>query len=386
VTTNTQDGSGFLVPFDDLPTGEIDVTSNLTNGIQLANVRNAGIGFNGAVYHTSNIFGEPGIQKLVLDNTGRFVADGFIPTGAISYGGGSTFGFATTEKGYYTDHSVSQTAIQIFDPVSMMRTGEIDFADAINAIRDNLENKENVETTSMGGFMLERDGKFFTELYFSDENGFEVDDKTFVVVIDIATDSLERIIVWDDHIKIGYFSFKNVNYANIDEKGDIYMSSFIGNFVDPEGPNFRSIRIQKGQTDFDETWDLNGNRGDFPGGENFALGGAVLNGKMYVKMIGVPVDLTFAALAEKEYYAYEIDLATRNATKIEDIPAGFWRSIHGPALYAGKPYFIVENADLSDPNDPNQGKAYYYSYDPATGTSQLEITVIGGQPQNIVEF
>ena len=93
VVTNTADSSGFLVPFDDLPTGEIDVNKNLEKGILLGNIRNAGVGFNGAVYHTSNPFGEPGIQKLVLDGSGRFITDGFIPTGSVSYGGGSTFGF-----------------------------------------------------------------------------------------------------------------------------------------------------------------------------------------------------------------------------------------------------------------------------------------------------
>ena len=141
-----------------------------------------------------------------------------------------------------------------------------------------------------------------------------------------------------------------MNYVNIDEKGDLYLGSFIGNFLDPEGPNFRVVRIRKGQTEFDRTWDLNGNRGDFPNGETFALGGAVQNNKMYVKMMGIPVDPTFAALAQKEYYAYEIDLDTRNATRIEDIPAGYWRSIHGPAIYGGVPYFVVENDD--------EGRAY----------------------------
>ncbi len=383
ITTNTQDGSGFLVPFDGLPSGEIDVTQALTKGIQLANTRNAGIGFNGAVYHTSNPFGEAGIQRLVLDGSGRFIEDGFIPTGALSYGGGATFGFATETKGYYTDHTLSQTAVQIFNPETMVRTDEIDFAEAINTIRTTLE---NVETTSIGGFMVERDGKFFTQLYFSDAQGNQVDDKTYVVVIDVATDTLDRIIVWDDHMKIGYFSFKNINYVNIDEKNDMYLGTFIGNFTDPEGPNFRVVRIRDGATDFDRTWDLNGARGDFTNGETFALGGAAMNGKMYVKMMAIPVDNTFAAVLEKEYYAYEIDLIERSASKIEDIPAGYWRSIHGPAIYDGKPYFIVENADLGDPNDPNRGRAYYYSYDPDTKTSKLEITVIGGQPQNIVEF
>ncbi|MEM9142622.1 MAG: hypothetical protein AAGA86_06510 [Bacteroidota bacterium] len=378
ITTNTGDSSGFLVPFDALPSGDIDVTQNLDKGIQLADTRNAGVGFDGAVYHTSNPAGIRGIQRLLLDVNGNFVEDGFIPTGTASYGGGTTFGFATSTKGYYSDHSLRPNALEIFNPKTMETIGEVDCSQAIAAIRENVENKENIVTVGMGGFMIERDGKFFTELYFSDENNFQVDDKTYVVVIDVATDTLERIIIWDDHLKIGYFSFKNVNYVNIDELGDMYLSSFIGNFTDPEGPNFRTIRIKKGETDFDRTWDLDGNRGDFPGGENFALGGAVLNGKMYLKMFSTTMSPSFAEAGLLDYYAYEVDLETRNATQIEDIPVGYWRSIHGPALYGGKPYFVVENDDV--------GKAYYYSYDPVTQTSQLEITITGGQPQNIVAF
>lgn len=101
-------------------------------------------------------------------------------------------------------------------------------------------------------------------------------------------------------------------------------------------------------------------------------------------MFDAPVDLTFALLAEKQYYAYEVDIASKTPKLISDIPAAYRRSIHGPAIYDNKPFFIVENADLDDPNDPNQGKAYYYSYDPTTGNSKLEITTSNGQPQTLL--
>lgn len=388
VVTNTEDNSGFLIPFNGLPKGEIDLTQNIEKGIQLASARNAGVGFDGAVYHTSNTFGTAGVAKFIINSSGNFVADGFIPTGTTTYGGGTTFGFATSDKGYYTNHEGSQTAIQIFNPKSMVRTGQIELKTAIDAIIKKMDASASskIETTSIGGFMVERDGKFFTEIYLTDKEGFEVADKTFIAVIDVASDSLDKVIEWNDHMKIGYFSYKNVNYVNIDEKGDLYLATFIGNFNDTEGPNFRAIRIKKGTTDIDTTWDLNGNRGDFAGGENFALGGGVKNGKMYVKMMKNTIDISWEGLREKQYYAYEIDIETKDAKRIEDIPVGYWRSVHGPAFYGGKPYFIVENEDLNNPNDPNKGKAYYYSYDPSTNTSKLEITVVGGQPQQILEF
>ena len=119
VTTNRQDGSGFLVPFDGLPTGEIDVSQNFDNGILLNDTRRSGTGFDGAVYHPTNPLGAPGIQRLLLDSDGRFVEDGFISIGNLSLGGGQIFGFAESNIGYYTYHSLCQTAVQIFNPKTM---------------------------------------------------------------------------------------------------------------------------------------------------------------------------------------------------------------------------------------------------------------------------
>ncbi|MEL7003623.1 MAG: hypothetical protein AAFN93_12945 [Bacteroidota bacterium] len=388
VTTNTQDGSGFLIPFDSLPSGEIDITDHLANGIQLSATRFSGNAYNGAVFSPTNPIGDPGVQKFELDASGRFVNAGFIPYGPASVGSGPVYGFVDDTKGYYTSHTDNQKGIQIFDLESMTRIGEIDCSAAIDDIivGMDVEDADKVAATGIGGFMLERDGKVFTQVFFSSEDNQEVVDKTYVAVIDAASDTLDKIIVWDDFVRIAYFSCLNCNYATVGDDNALYLASFIGNFTDPEGPNFRVLRIKSGETEFDDEWDVNGNRGDFENGENFALGSIALNGKIYVKMFDAPVDVTWALLSEKQYYAYEIDIATKSAKKIDGIPAAYWRSIHGPEIFNNKPYFIVENADLDNPDDPNQGKAYYYSYDPVTGNSQLEITILNGQPQKIIQF
>ena len=385
--TNTEDGSGFLVPFDDLPSGDVDITGELSKGYQLASTRFAGSSYGNAVFAPANTFGDAGVQKFTMDENGRFVDAGFIPTGNVSNGSGTIYGIATATKGYYTNHETAPKSIQIFSVTSMTKTGEIDCSAEMDAIVAGMDtaDADRIATYGMGGFMLERDGKFFTQVFFTDEMGNEVVDKTFVAVVDVATDTLDKIIVWDDFIRAGYFSCINCNYASIGDDNAIYLSSFIGNFNDPEGPNYRVIRIKSGETDFDTAWDING-REDFPNGESFALGALVKNGKLYTKMFDVPVDASFAVLSEKKYFAYEIDLATKAPTKIADIPAAYWRSIHGPELYNDKVYFIVENSELDNPDDPNQGKVYYYSYDPMTGTSELAVTFTGGQPQRIVEI
>ncbi|MEM8999545.1 MAG: hypothetical protein AAGB24_04710 [Bacteroidota bacterium] len=386
--TNTEDGSGFLVPYDDLPTGEVDISASLENGYQLASTRFSGLSYGNAVYAPANTFGEAGVQKFVVNASGALEDAGFLPGGAASVGSGTIYGIASPSKGYYSNHEVNPMAVQIFDTNSMTRTGEVDCSAAMNQIVANMDPADSDRIVQMavgGGFMLERDGKLFTQMFFEDENFEEVVDKTFVAVIDVASDTLEKVIEWPDFIRAGYYSCINCNYASVGDDNHIYLSNWIGNFTDPEGLVFRTIRIKSGETDFDTEWDINGSR-DFPNGENFFLGGTVANGKMYVKMFNDPVDPTFSQLGEKKYAAYEIDLATKTPRELTDIPIGYWRSIHGPEIYDDKVYFIVENSEQDDPNDPNTGKYYYYSYDPNTGGSELAITFTGGQPQRIVEM
>ena len=369
LVTDPNTSSGIVVSFDSMPSGEIDVTT-INTSLQLSSTRSAGVAFGDALYHTSSTAGDPGIQKLEKGTDGRFKDAGFIPTNS-QYAGGNMFGVVSKTVGYYSNDALSQTAIQIFDPSTMQRTGEIDCSEEINKFKN-----DSVVTTSFGGFMVERDGKLYTEVYFSDAQNMQVYDSTFVAVVDVATNTLDKIIIWPDFLLLGY-GFKNTHYINVDENNDLYMASFIGRFDDPEGPNFRIIRIKNGETDFDKTWDINALR-DFGGTENFALGCLPYNGKIYVKMFSNNIDNTWAGMVQKQYNAYEIDMITKKATRITDIPEGYWKSVNGPMLFDNKVYFIVENDD--------EGKAYYYTYDPATKKSKKEVTVVGGQPQNIVEL
>ncbi|QVY66352.1 hypothetical protein [Polaribacter sp. Q13] len=371
IVTDSSTGSGLLVPFNELPTGEIDVAT-ITNGTQLTAITTPGISYDGAIYNSTNSAGDPGIQKFSLSDDNTFFADGFITTNG-NFAKGNMFEITSSTKGYYSNSDVSQTALQIFNPETMERTGEIDCATEIDAIKSELT---DVATTSFGGFLVERDGKIYTQVFFSDESGYDVVDKTYVAIIDTTTDTLDKIIVWDDFIVLGY-GFKNTNYINFDENNNLYLGGLFGNFTDAEGPNFRVLRIKDGETDFDTSWDINALR-DFSNGENFGIGGAVVNDKMYIKMFGSAISSSFEGVANLDYYSYEIDLTTKEATKISDIPVGYWKSVSGPSLIDDKPYLIVENDDVEN--------AYFYSYDTATKTSTKEITIIGGSPTQFLKL
>ncbi|WP_308992727.1 hypothetical protein QLS71_016320 [Mariniflexile litorale] len=371
IVTDAASNSGLLVPFKEMPTGDIDV-SKITNGIQLAKANTPGISYNGAVYNTSNTAGNPGIQKFSLADDNTFFDDGFIPTNS-QYAGGNMFGLATPTKGYYSNDDLSQTALQIFNPETMQRIGQVDCSSQINAIKAGLT---GVVSTSLGGFVIERDGKVFTEVYFSDADKNQVVDKTYVAIIDVATDTLDKIIVWNDFILLGY-GLKNTNYINFDDNNNLYLGGFYGNHADAERLNFRTLRIKSGETDFDTTWDINAVR-DFNNGENFALGGAIVGNKMYIKMFENTITNAFGGVANLDYYAYEVDLTTKQPTKISDIPAGYWKSVYGPSVFNDKPYFVVEN-DAA-------GKVYLYSYDTNSKTSTKEITLLGGSPSQLIKL
>ena len=139
--------------------------------------------------------------------------------------------------------------------------------------------------------------------------------------------------------------------------------------------SFRALRIKSGQTVFDPTFKIDTQKDN--AGLSFALGCLSHKGKIYTKMFGVPVPPDYSNLDKKEYYAYEIDPITKSATRIPGIPAGYWLSIEGPKLFGDKIFFVVENDDVD---------AYYYSYNPTTKAVKKEITVKGGQPQQILKL
>ena len=364
IVTDLTTQSGILAVVDAFPSGDIDV-STLTNTKQIAYARDGGFSFNGAYYQCSNAAGDPGIQKFVIGADGKIADGGFIAGGERSF----AFGMISTSKGYYYNNKLGEKKLQIFNPTSMSRTGEIDCSSAIDKYTNS-----KVVSTDIGNYIIHRDGKAFVQVFYNDSKGNSVIDSTFLAVIDVNTDKVEKVLIHPEFLRLGYYSMPNCNWINLDENNDIYISTFMGNFGGRV--SFRALRIKSGQTEFDSNFKIDTEKD--MGGLGFALGCLSHKGKIYTKMFGSPVPPNFSNLANKDYYVYEIDPISKTATKIQDIPVGYWKSINGPMLFNNKIYFVVENDD--------QGVAYYYSYDPTTKTSKKEITMKGGQPQQILKL
>ncbi len=360
--TNSSDFSGMLLTSDTLFSGEIEPTDESYKSLGLA--RNAGYAVDGDLYNVYNTSGDPGIQKYTYDDN-TLTEDGFISIGESSFG----FEVASDEKGYYTDLDRSGTAIQTFNPSTMERTGEIDISDAISQYEtDDL-------TTRIGGFMIANAGYLYTEVFFYDaaSSYHQYYDSTFVAVIDTATEELVNLAIYPSYLWIG-FERKNCNFVTVSDEGDLYLATCTGNLTDRQ--HSRCLRINQGETDFDD-WILDYD--DIIGEEgSWSLGGSiVLDGKMYIRLKETPIEMDYGNMNDEDMYAYEVDLDTQKATKIEGIPgssASTLYSVNGPTIIDGLVYFAVSNSSY-------QG---YYSYNPESGETNEVFSFTGGIPSQFI--
>ncbi|UII25715.1 hypothetical protein LVD15_20765 [Fulvivirga maritima] len=362
VITDPNNLSGALLTNEGMFSGQVDVAS-ASNAIQLGAARDAGIVYNGDLYNPSSPSGDVGLQKFTYES-GHLTEAGFIAVGE----GRFIFEIVSDTKGYYTDSDRSTTAIQTFNPSTMQRTGEIDIAEEMEPYMS-----ADVVRTRVGSFMLESQGKLYTQVFFYGENGNHVDDKSYVAVFDINSDEFIGFAIHDDFIWLG-FERKNLHMASVADNGDVYLASVVGNVTDQA--HARCVRIKAGENDFDESWKLDFNDVIGEEGSYLLSGPTVVGDKLYVRLKGDGMALDYSNNAEENIYAYEIDIETQTADRIEGIPgsgaAGY--SVSGPVVSEGKVYFAVSNSDY-------QG---YYAYDLSTGEVEEAFDLTGGIPSHLL--
>lgn len=359
--TNSSDFSGMLLTCDTIFSGEIEPTEATYKSLGYA--RNAGTSYNGDVYNVYNTSGDLGLQKYTYENNTLSDA-GFISVGDSYF----TYEIVSDEKGYYTDSERSRTGIQTFNPSTMERTGEIDISSEIEPYIT-----DSIALTRFGSFMMENDGYLYTEVFFYDSDGYQYYDSTFVAVFNTSTDEFVNLAIYPDYIWLG-FERKNTNFVTVSDDGDLYLASLVGNTN--ERQHSRCLRIKEGETDFDD-WVLDYN--DIIGEEgSFSLGGpAILNGKLYIRLKETGMNADYSNMNEENEYAYEVDIDTKEATKIEGIPGSMSSvrySVNGPTIIDGLVYFVVSNSTY-------QG---YYSYNPTTGDVNEAFSFTGGIPSQLI--
>ena len=121
-TRSGSSSNGFITGFDNFPEGDLDIP-NLPTTLAYPSI-SGGVSYNRYTVNQQKLFGGAGYQRVILDenkvpNEGEIIE---------TLGGGSSVVILNDTKGYYTDFNTLN--IQIFNPQTFQRIGEIDMSQA----------------------------------------------------------------------------------------------------------------------------------------------------------------------------------------------------------------------------------------------------------------
>lgn len=314
MSENTLNKPGFATAFDALPSGNI--INNGANSLQ-------GFGFGGwrpygnwllKMFNTeSNAYG---IQQLTVDASGK-ISNGKFIAGDNTTNGTGNFVILDENKGFYWD-AAAPLKIQTFNPGTTSRTGDIDLSAIIN---ERGQNEPAIKHRSIGQkFLAVKQGKLYANVTYAKTDGTQkgfFDDffpDVYIAVIDIASSKYEKTIKIEDTGSIAYIN-DNTMY-DFDSNGDLYI---VTQGRSATGGKSKIVRIKSGETDIDKSWSLN--MDDItPGGKFvsvFAKDGKIITVIPNTALTGGPTgNINF----EDVWEFYNIDIATRQRTKINGIP------------------------------------------------------------------
>ncbi|MEM1135199.1 MAG: hypothetical protein AAGI07_05120, partial [Bacteroidota bacterium] len=351
--------SGLMTAFDKLPTGDVDVTTQ-SNVISLASAQ-------GGVMFGSNFFardqnGNDGVLKYSIDENGDINEEGFID------GGQRLKATIVSEtKGYYAD--LDQFNIQIFNPQTMQRTGEVDMSAA-----------DQGQLVQQVLYMIERDGKLFAGFGAGEAAFTNYRDSVFMAVIDVATDQLEAVRYRAGAQFLGDFWIRTRPFA-IDANNDIYMTALgnpFGGGLDGQGRTSKILRIKSGETDFDPDyeWDISNTLSPHPSIVRSLV--IASDGKAYTSLLAEPSQIP-EIYSDPVWRYFELDLATQTGSVVNGLPlnAGF-----GTATLQemeGKIIFPIDNP-ITEFN------GFYYK-EINTGETGVQFRITGGgRPRIFLEL
>lgn len=315
MSENNLQKPGFATSFDAMPSGNI--VNNGSNSFQ-------GLGFGGWRPYQNQLLkmfnsqtNELGIDQLLLDENGKISAGKFIAANNNTNGSGN-FVIENETKGYYWD-GASPLKIQTFNPSTMSRTGDLDFTAAVN---ERGQGNSDILFRSIGQkFLAIKGGKLYANISYAKTNGPQkgfFDDyfpDVYIAVIDIPTGKHEKTIKIEDTGSIAYINDNNM--YDFDSNGDLYIVTQGRSAV---GGKSKIVRIKAAETDIDKTWSLNMDEiqegGKFV--SVFAKDGKITTVIPNAKLTGGPTgNINF----ENVWEFYQIDIASKQRTKITGVPA-----------------------------------------------------------------
>lgn len=300
---------GYISTFSSLPSGDF---SNIKEG-------SLSVKANGIKYYGKWIFQrlqlgrvqstDDGILRYSLDSKGNMVQDGEIK------GMSSNFYIYNDTTGYYADTNRGLLKLQVFNPSTMQRTGEID----LSAVATSQYGPYQSVASSL---IVAKNGKLYVDIIYGTKEGkgsFLLEDaKGFVdiAVIDIATMKYEKTIRDKRINSVGYPGNANQMWA-IGDDGALYLCAHgLGKTGATNGSAV--VRIKANETDFDNNWII---KSDNYSSNTSISTVAVKGGKLYtswgakpLSYAGMLTDVTYS------YYAFDVENLSAGPQKIANTP------------------------------------------------------------------
>ncbi len=353
--------NGFLTAFDELPSGDVDPTDRF-NTVDVTSSQGM-IPFGNSIF-ARDFEGNDGVLRYDIEE------DGTITTGQFIDGGQRLKVHVVSEtKGYYAD--LEQFNIQVFNPQTMQRTGEVDMSSAIQGDQD----------VQQVLYMISRDGKLFAGFTAGPAEFSTFRDAVFLAVIDIQTDELEAVRIREGASFLGDFWIRTNPFV-IDANNDIYMTALGNPFgqgnnsgLNGEGRLSKVLRIRSGETDFDPNyeWDIANELGQPSVMRSLFIAS---NGSAYTCLLSEDVR-TPDLFSLPVYRFFQIDLANQTGSVVPGLPitSGF-----GTATlleFDNKVLFPIQNVDM-------QFNGYYFQDLSSRETGEQFRLTAGGRPRSFV--
>lgn len=323
--------AGYFTSYNEFPNGSVQKITSQSLQIGTA------FGFRSYgkwIFISSNAQSDPGIQKYSVNADGSLKNEGFISTGASPQ-----YVIMDEMHGYYHDKNRSPLNIQMFNPTSMERTGEIDLS---SLAKTEVEGKA-VGYQVIGQHVLAvKERKLYAGITYGTitGGGFGDDLSSYIemAVINTNTNTLEKTIRYEGLRGLGWGSSGNRMWT-LGDDGALY---FCSAGLNTGMATSAVIRIKKGETEFDKNWIVKAV--DYNGPSSIATV-RVKNGKLYTELASVPVLDNYSNLQDIIFDYYAIDIETKVATKITGMPQHHycWANDQAITQINDKMYFWVRN-------------------------------------------
>ena len=345
--------SSYLGSFTDLNVKNIDTKKSfelITGGVPYY--------YEDFVFYAEGLVGNK-IHKYIKTKDGELEAKGVMTMPSSSFPAEMTF--VSKTKAYVSLNGLGKLAV--INPTTMKIDKQIDLSSY--AVGDNNPDP---------GVSIIRDGKLFLALN-QKKSQMSVFPNAYVLVIDINTDEIEKVIIDKRATAIGMFCHSRVL---TDEQGHIY---FYANGMFGFQPDAKEgfLRIKKGETEWDKDYfcsikemdieGVPGNKGSYT--LSFEYGG---NGDVYM-------DIQIPALGTnppdfvntRDYQPFKINLFTKKAEKL-DLPATAGWAAWGICQKGDQVIFALSTKTANG----------LYTYNKKTGKCSKEAVVnVAGIPGHI---